>query len=178
MPSGDTALSIMLLLPQHGYAVEIRQQLPFAMPQPVLIVDRFPDMVIDGSGVNTTERSLNGRDFFVAQIAPITAGGDFNVRLANLPHASTVARDVAVGIAALLALWGLALALKSRPAETPPADLERRREALLAELVALDEKSAPGDKSSSSSGGREGKRARRREELTEQLERLYRDAGG
>ena len=123
LPPGDTAVSIVFVIPQRGHAVSIRQTVPFPLEQLMLITDRYPGMKIEGPGLHLVERSMGGREFWVVSGPKIPAGGAIDVRLAELPHRPTWDRDLAVAIAALIACAGLVSSL--RGARNPARDRPR-----------------------------------------------------
>src|SRR5439155_4164301 len=102
LPPGELAVSFGFVLPRRGKEVELRQRLPVASNQLVVIADRFPDMEVGGNVAQKTERELEGRSFWLLMLPPLGAGDELEVRLGNLPHRSELPRNLAVVLALLL----------------------------------------------------------------------------
>lgn len=163
LPPGETNLTVAFTIPTHDGAVEIRETVPLAMDSLALIVEHYDGMVIDGAGLQKEERSMGGRNFWMVR-GPAVKGGDaFTLRLSGLPHRSTVGRDLAVAMAALIAAWGIGWSWTRRGNPVSRGKLEQRRDELLDKLAALD------------GAGPRGKAAKAREELLTKLERVYRE---
>jgi hypothetical protein len=157
LPPGDTPVSIAFALPQHGHGVTLRQVLPVALDRLVLITDRYDGMSVEGTKLEKTERSMNGRNFWMVTGPGVPAGGAIEVKLLGLPHRAETGRDLAVALAALIALWGVARAWRRPPGEAR-GQLEAEAARLLDQLASLD-----GDQA-----------AKKRADLTARLEAIYR----
>jgi len=83
---------------------------------------------------------------FVMGVGPrLDPGQPMTLTLTGLPNRSTWMRDVGVGVAGLILALGLWAAFAARPARNArPATVANQREALFAELVALERRHARG----------------------------------
>ena len=169
LPPGDTNFSFGFVLPQKGAVVELRQTLPIAMERFTTVTDRFEGMRIEGDEINTTERELGGRRFWVLSGKPVRAGGEMWLRLANLPHRSTATRNIGVTLAGFLALLAIFAFVRAEPEEIiDRVKLEGERDRLLDELSDLD-----GDAKGKSAKAKDI-RSHRRDEVLARLEKIYR----
>ncbi len=165
LPPGETALTIAFVLPQKGDTVKLRQTVPFPLERVALVTDRLDGMNVEGAGLNLEEREMSGRPFWVVTGPAVPAGGQIDLALTGLPHASAVGRWIAVVVALLIVVWGLvaSIALKVKPRDTRAA-LEQQRGKLLQNLAAVEAGGAAGPA-----------RDKHREELLRKLERVYRE---
>lgn len=164
-PGGEKTFPIGFVLPYQEGAVEVVQRFPVALESLVAITDRFDGLGVEGEGLQRIERELNGRKFWLISGPPVRAGEMLRLRFTGLPRQSTWKRDIAVSLSLLLAVWGLAAVFSGRrDGEAARARLEAQRKSLLDEIVAIDVAAAKDG----------GKRAKRREELVEKLEEVYR----
>jgi hypothetical protein len=171
------------VLPYIGDSRDFEQPLPNGIGPFAIITEQLPGLTISGRGVGAREeRALGGRKYWVAPVEGIPAGGVLKLTISGLPATDPTGRYVA-GVLAL-ALCAVAIAFARRPVDEAKraADSEReqltaRREALFAELVAVerdgraagqaqDDGADRGDR-----GGKAGKA--RRAALVGQLEGVY-----
>ncbi len=163
VPSGENNVAVMFALPTSGAAVALHQKMTVDLDGQAMIVEHLPGLEVKGDGLTQEERPMSGRTFWLVRGPGVKAGGAIDLRIAGLPQASTLARDLAAALAALIALWGLVRAWSRNAPATPRAKLEEKRDELLGKLAALD------------GAADAAKVARQRDELMARLERLYRE---
>jgi hypothetical protein len=173
IPPGPSQIAFGFVLPTSGPAVELRQKLSVPMDALVAISDRFDGMDVEGDGIEKHEREMGGRRFYLVSGPKVPAGGEIQLRVVGLPQRSPLLRFLGAGLAAVVALWGLAAAMRARRNGPDRAALEAERAALLDEIAAL-EVAAQTSGASAQGHGKDGKRGRRREELVSRLEAIYR----
>ena len=160
---GVTALRVGYFLPIVEEAVAIRLRTPIVFDNLLVITDKLEGVDVEGSHLEKTEKTMGQRTYFVVSGPGVPAGGTIDVRITGLPHASTIWRNLAAAIAALILGWGLVMSLR-RPVNAVAGArgaAERRRQKLLEELGALDGKD---DKPSQ----------KKRGQLVSELEDVYR----
>jgi hypothetical protein len=168
---GVTLVQVGYRLPADGRTLRLAQRFPVAFERPVVVVEKIDGLRVASPQVPTfQEMQAEGRAFLVGAGAPIPAGGTLEVRLEGLPRHAVWPRYLALALALAVLVaggWAAATAGGSAPAARA-RELEARREALFAELAALERASAPESDP--------GRLARRREIVAE-LERIYRELG-
>jgi hypothetical protein len=108
----------------------------------------------------------DGTTFLLASGPGIRAGGTLRMQVSGLPVHSSVPRYAALALASAIGLFGLWLALPRRTsAPDEHARLSARRDALLAELAKIEERSRTGRETA-------GDAARKPRALAE-LEQIY-----
>jgi hypothetical protein len=158
------------VMPYHGSSREFVQTMPTGMGLPTIITEQIPGLEISGPGIGAREsRELNGRKYWVMPGAAVPPGGVLSFAITGLPSTDHTGRTVA-GVLAL-ALMGAAVAFGRRPQDSArrAAASERdrltaRREALFAELVAVERQAR---------AGAVGATPERRRELVGKLEGVY-----
>jgi hypothetical protein len=163
IPPGDTELSISYALAYDAGAVDLVQRTPVAFDEFAMVSEPVEGMHVDGDGLRTEERELQGRKIILYRGPALAAGGTLSLHLGGLPHSDPTWRYLAAALAVALVLGFGAFAARGNPRRASQAALEAQREQLLGQLVALEQK-----------GGDEDKRARKREELTQKLAHVYR----
>ena len=159
------------VLPYHGDTREFEQAVPTGMGPFNLITEQIPGLSVSGPGVGPREaRELGGRKYWLARVEGVPAGGVLRLSIAGLPSTSSTGRTVAATLA--LALVAAAVAFGRRPkdeareaASNERERLAARREALFAELVAVEQ--------SARAGGPAAPGPERRRQLVGELEGVY-----
>ena len=138
--AGETVLQFAYRLPYDSGSVEFEQPLPAALEQTSILVRRLPGVSFVSDHVTAyREMAIEGRDYIVANGAGLSAGEPLTFRLTGLPHHPRWPRNVALGVASLLAagfLWFGRTAADDEGTMRREA-LVDRRERLFSELVAL-----------------------------------------
>jgi hypothetical protein len=139
---GETPLQIAYRIPYEGDTVTIAQTLPLTMRQATVIVRKLGNVRVEMPGVRgQREAQFEGRTYIVVNADRVDANGQLNVRLRGLPHRPYWPRYTALGLAALMALVGLWLAIQpDRGAldDTDARTLRTRRLGLFEQLVAVE----------------------------------------
>jgi len=139
LPPGLTPLRFAVELPYRGGEVEYRQQLPLALEPSLAGVINGPGVELQGPAIDHLEPPPEGEKDGqprprVYVLAKAAAGASLELTLSGLPHRDERASLVAIALAAVLLLWGVAAAVvgprRARERQT-------RREALLQQLVQL-----------------------------------------
>jgi len=166
---GRTPVQFAYRLPYGGSRAQVRQPLPLALGQTTVIVSRVGDVRFTSPQVQThREMPGEGHQFLMGTGPGLPAGSVLAIDLTGLPHHSRVPRYTALALAALIVVFGVWLAV-SDGAAARQADrdrLEGRREALLGELVQLEERHRAGR-------GDPARYEARRRDLLAQLEQIY-----
>jgi hypothetical protein len=159
------------VMPYHGDSREFVQPMPTGIGLQTLIAEQIPGLEITGPGVGAREESkeLNGHKYWIMPSAAIPPGGVLTFSIKGLPSTDHTGRNVALALA--LALLGAAIVFARRPEDAArrAASSERdrltaRREALFAELVAVERQAR---------AGAVGATPERRRELVGKLEGVY-----
>jgi hypothetical protein len=157
-------------------------EMRFDMPLPYgswdshLVVEDFPgaDLNVPSNANRAVRTTPDGRRFILLSKINIGAGQKLSFSMSGLPQAPSWKRWARMfagfGVLALL-IWGFGSLLVSyarEGVESPAStkDLESRREALLAKVVALDQKRRKGKLE-------RGEHERERGRLIDQLETVY-----
>jgi hypothetical protein len=173
--AGDAAtraneVTFGFVLPYHGDSREFEQPMPTGIGPFNLITEQVGDIVITGPGVGPREtRELGGRKYWLARVEAVPPGGTLKLSISGLPTTSSTGRYVALALAlALVAgavFFGRRPDNEARQAASDERDrLTARREALFAELVAVEQ---------SGRAGAPGAGPERRRELVGKLEGVY-----
>ncbi len=171
LPPGRTPVNFAYILSYAGPTFDLAQYLPVSLNQVAVIVEKHESMgMISAQVERRREMEADGATYIVGAGPALTAGQTFNLRLTGLPHRSTIPRTVALTLAGLLVFWCVWMSY-SRRIQTGRVrtreTLEGKREKLYRELVRVESKHRNGDVA-------EAWYVKRRQELVEQLERVYR----
>lgn len=171
LPPGRTPVNFAYILSYAGPTFDLAQNLPVSLNQVAVIVEKHESMdMISAQVERRREMEADGATYIVGAGPALTAGQTFNLRLTGLPYRSTTPRTVALTLVGLLVFWCVWMSY-SRRIQTGRVrtreTLEGKREKLYRELVRVESKHRNGD-------GAEAWYAKRRQELVEQLERVYR----
>jgi hypothetical protein len=161
LPPGDTELQILFVLPYKSDSVELVQRLPVAMAEVAVVTEKIDGMSLVGQGLESQERQLQGRMLILHRGPAIPAGSELRLTLKGLPHSDATWRYLAAGLTVLLLIaFGVYASQGDGGVSEKRRALEKKREHLLDELVALEKKQGSDKK---------------RDDLKEKLAQLYRD---
>jgi hypothetical protein len=163
-------VSFGFVMPYNGTSREFSQPIPMGMGLPTIITEQLPGLEITGSGIGAREsKEVNGRKYWVMPGSPVPPGGTLAFTITGLPSLDHTGRNVALVLA--LALLGAGIVFARRPADEARRAsvnerdrLTARREALFAELVAVERQARV---------GAVGATPERRRELVGKLENVY-----
>ena len=168
---GTTLVQFAYSIPYSTGDVTLEQRLPAALNRVIVIAQKAGDAMRLTSPQVSEQREMaaEGHTYILAQGPALPAGGAITIHFANLPHAPTWPRNVALALAvAVLAagVWG-----SRRTARRPAGDrtrnrLEAKRTQLLDELTALEQQHRAGQIDPQRYAGR-------RRDLVAALERVY-----
>jgi hypothetical protein len=164
-------ITLGFVLPYHGDTRAFEQPMPNGIGPFVLITEQIPGLMVTGPGVGAREsRELSGRKYWISPVEAIAPGGVLQLSITGLPSTDATGRIVAGGLA--LGLIGAAIAFGRRPqgearraASNERERLTARREALFAELVAVEQAGRSGASAASA--------PERRRDLIGKLEGIY-----
>jgi hypothetical protein len=171
---GTTQVQIAYRLSYRGPSTTVTQTFPIALDQLALIAEKSGDVTLQSPQLSDQrEMPVDGRTFIAARGPGIAAGQALTFALTGLPHHSRLPRYLAIAIGLLvLGLGGWAATRRAPDTAVRPSTaatrtgLEKRRERLLEQLVALEQQQrrraiSPDDY------------IRRREDLIQDLEQVY-----
>lgn len=174
---GLTTVHLAYYLPLGRGSVRLQQQLPAALSQLNLLVQKVGNLRLTSQAVSDQRETADGgRTLVVASGPGIPAGGTLDLTLDGLPHYSTWPVRIALALAGLIlgaGAWSAATDARGAPADSTLRRLESRREQLLSEVSALDQDLRLGRVDGAN-------HSVRRRSLIGELERVYRalDAAG
>jgi hypothetical protein len=163
------------VLPYQGDSRELEQPMPNGIGPFVVITEQFKNLSVTGHGVGPREsRELGGKKFWVSPVEAIPPGGVLRLSITGLPSTDATGRVVSAVLAIALILTAILFARRPIDEAKVAADRERerltaRREALFAELVAVEQDVRAGK-------GGDGKN--RRSGLVNELEGVYQQLAG
>lgn len=166
--SGVTTVQVGFQMPFSSSSMALEQKWPVPLEQVTVASQKLGALALSSQQFSSVGdvKGDDGSTFLLASGPGIRAGGVLRMQVSGLPVRSPVPRDVALGLASAIALLGLWLALPRRGSKPDAhARLSARRDALLAELAKIEERSR---------GSREtaGDAARKPRVLAE-LEQIY-----
>jgi len=171
-PPGTTAIQVAAEYPVNGGGqVELVQAFPAAMQQVVVIAKKAGALALVSPQFQRTEESvIEGTAVVLGIGKDLPAGQPFTMTIKGLPYHSSMPRNIALGLAAViiaLGIWAAARSTESsggRSAERK--QLIARREKLFQELVRLEQEHRRGRMN-------DARYAARREDLLAALENVY-----
>lgn len=162
VPPGDTEVQLMFALAYEGGNLDFQQRTPIGFDDVALVTEKIEGLTVEGNGLQSEDRELSGRKLVLYRGAGTPAGGAIELHFRGLPHGDPTWRYLAVGVALALLLGFGVYAAGGSGARANRARLEQQREHLLNELSKLE-------------GADDDRRARKRDELTARLVRIYRE---
>jgi hypothetical protein len=166
--TGSTMATVGFQLRYDSPDITVSQRWPAALEQVTVAVEKIGALSMTSSQFSTSGdvRAEDGSTFVLASGAGIPAGGALTFRLSSLPVHSRFPRLSALAMALTLLAVGAWLGFGRRvPEEDSNRRLMRRRDALLAELVQLEQRQRTGT-------GAVARDATRRQRLVNELERI------
>jgi hypothetical protein len=167
--SGTTLVQVAFRLPYDSPELTIEQAWPAALQQVTVGVEKVNNLSISSPQFTSSEdvTAEAGTVFALGRGPALPAGGKTVVTLSNLPVHSKVPRNVALGLAGLLAGVGVWLSVAKRSGHDEARQtLVKRRDTLLAQLEQLESKRRAGTVDSSNY-------STRRQRIYSELERIY-----
>jgi hypothetical protein len=167
--SGSTLVQVAFRLPHNSSELTVTQTWPAALQQVTVGVEKVNNLSISSPQfTSTNDVTAEAGDIFVLGRGPaLAAGAATVVTLSNLPVQTQVPRYAALGLAALLAVVGVWLAVaKGKGHDEARQTLVKRRDTLLSQLEQLESKRRAGTVDP------QGYSTRRHRIFTE-LERIY-----
>jgi hypothetical protein len=169
---GATNVQAAFRMPYAGGRVEFRQKFPARFEQPVISIDKkIPGITLESSVFHESREMTNdGHALLVAHAKATAAETPIDVRIHGVPSHPVWPLYLALTISALVLAGGawLAATANRRVGQKTGAarQLLTRREKLLAELAALEQRHRAGALS-------DAQYNRRRQDVIEELERVY-----
>lgn len=166
---GATSVQVGFRLNLDRSDITIEQTWPAALQQVTVGVEKLTGLSVTSPQFADTREvaSDNGTPFLIANGPSLPAGATLTIQLANVPSHSVVPRYTALALAGLVVGAGVWLSLSSgAKRQDTRRSLEHRRDTLLGELAALDQRHRKG-------GAPDARYAARRERILNELERIY-----
>lgn len=138
---GATFVQIGFVLPQKGGVVEIAQTFPATLEHLGVIVQKVGDAKLTSPQIERQQDMPAGTDVYIAAAGgTVTAGTPVRFTISGLPHHSAMPRNIALGLALTIALFGVWLGGRTAPqtSGSERKQLVARREKLFQELVRLE----------------------------------------
>ena len=145
-PPGVTQVQFGYRFPYNGDTATISQRWPAAFEQIFVAAEKVGELQIASPQFQQQqEANAGGAPFLMATGGRINAGETLTITLSGLPHHNTIVRDIGVAAGILILISGFVAAFTGGSSRTDRAgDLLKRKESLLADLVALDEQHRQG----------------------------------
>jgi len=166
--SGVTNVQVGFQMPFNSSSIDLEQKWPVPIEQVTVASQKLGALSFTSPQFSSVGdvKSDDGTMFLLASGPGIPGGGTLRMQVSGLPVHSSVPRYVALGLAFAIALMGIWLALPGQ-AGTRDAHkrLTTRRDALLAELAQIEDRSR--------SGRETPKDATRKPRILAELEQIY-----
>lgn len=165
IPPGDTELQILFVLAYEGGSLDMTQRTPVMFDDTAVVTEKLEGFLVEGQNFTSEEKELQGHKLVLYRGSGTTANGTLTLHFTGLPHADPTWRYVSLALclAFVIGFGVYAFGPGTRKKGREKALVEER-EQLLGQLVALEQK-----------GGDDAKRTKKREQLTAQLTRIYRE---
>jgi hypothetical protein len=145
--SGVTNVQVGFQIPFNSSSITLEQEWPVPIEQVTVASQKLGSLSFSSPQFSSVGdvKSDDGTTFVLASGPGMSAGGTLRMQVSGLPVHSPMPRYVALGLASAIALLGIWLALPG-PAGARDAHkrLIARRDALLAELAQIEERSRTG----------------------------------
>jgi hypothetical protein len=165
-PPGNTSVQIGYRFRYSGDTATLAQQWPAAFEQLFVAAEKIGNLQMASPQFQQQqEANAGGAPFLMATGGRLNAGETLTVNLSGLPHKSTLLRNIGLGVGVLILVAGFGAAWSVRGGKDEAAELGKRKEKLLADLVALEDQHRQGRID-------ERRYASRRQSLVSQLERV------
>jgi hypothetical protein len=167
---GVTPVQVAFGLAGGSASRVIAQTLPVTWEQVQVIVTKVGNVEASSEQFSTNKvMPSEGHNFYLGSGPALAAGNELRVTLSGLPTRSRAGRLIALALGAILLVGGAWAAYggqRKSAADLRRAELESRRQKLMADLATLERqvRADPGDA---------GKVSARRQDLLAQLERVY-----
>src|SRR5262249_14749560 len=144
--SGVTQVQVGFQMPFTGSSLTLVQKWPVPLEQVSVASQKLAGLSVTSPQFTTVGdvRADDGTTFILGSGNALPAGGTLTLRLSGLPVASSTPRNVALGLAAGIALLGIWLTRSGNAARGSRARLIARRDTLLAELARIEEQAQRG----------------------------------
>ena len=166
--SGVTPVQIAFQLPFSSSRLTLEQKFPVMLEEVTVGSQQIPGLSIESKQFSSvgSMKAGDGSDFLLASGPAVRPGGTLAVTIAGLPVHSSTPRNIALGLALAIALFGVWL---SRPGPSSAVETRKkliaRRDALLAELAQIEKRTR--------AGRDEAKDAARKPRVLAELEQIY-----
>ena len=140
-PPGVTQVQVGYRYPYSGDTAVLTQQWPATFEQLFVAAEKVGDMQMTSPQfAQTQDANAGGTPFLMAQGSRLNAGDTMTITLSGLPHRDRTVRNIGIGAGVLILLVGLWAGITGQRASRSHAgELVKRKERLLADLVALEE---------------------------------------
>ena len=165
---GSTLVQAAFVLRHDSPELTLTQSFPVPLEEVSVAVEKLGALSIASPQFATVRdvQSDNGTPFALGNGPALAAGNTLTVQLSGLPSHPRTAQYVALGLAAIILATGGWFAFAGRhDAATVRRRLIERRDTLLGELTALEERRRK--------GGNDSKYASRRQRIMSELEQIY-----
>ena len=145
--SGTTPVQVGFQMPFNSASLTLEQKWPAPLEQVSVASQKLGSLSLSSPQFTTVGdvKADNGTSFILASGNALPAGGTLTIQISGLPVHSSTPRNVALGFAVIIGLFGIWLARpggsSSRESRTR---LMARRDALLGELVRIEEHARAG----------------------------------
>jgi hypothetical protein len=164
---GATSVQVGFTLDSDSPEYTLVQEWPVALQQVTVAVEKVGNLNVTSQQFAAVEEraSETGTPFLVANGPALPAGGVLTLQLSGLPAHSPMPRYVTLGITAAILGFGAWLAFSARPKGDDRRRLISRRDSLLGELAALEERRQKGIA--------DARYSTRRQRILTELEHIY-----
>jgi hypothetical protein len=137
---GTTSVQIGFRYPYRGDTATITQQWPAAFEQLFFAIEKIGNVQVSSPQFEQQrDANAGGSPFIMATGGRLNAGESLTITLSGLPHRPNTLRNVGVGIGLFILIAGLWAGITGgRRVQHQTAELAKRKEKLLADLVQLE----------------------------------------